>query len=177
MIINSQVALASNRSVCYIRPMHATAYRFAPAAAISLTCYNRLIARSKAMWSWPAGYLEAVLPLLAMTPAYVAESRSFEVRRDGRLVGICALLLDRPTPLLDHLWIEPAETGRGAGRAALGHLVGVARAAGEVAIEVAPDPPAEDFYAAQGFEYRGPALPPRVKGGPLFRLMRLSLAQ
>lgn len=150
---------------------------FVSATSAGLAACNALIARSKAVWPWPAGYLEASLPLLAITPDYLARSMSFEVRDPG-LVGFCALANaggrhDRL--LLDHLWINPDAIGRGLGRLACAHLCDVARAHDATELVVLPDPPSEGFYRRQGFEDTGERLASRVPGGPVFSRFRLTL--
>ena len=137
--------------------------------------YDALITRSKSVWEWPDGYLAGALPLLRINSEYLGRSASYEIRSDGVLVGFCAIVAGNDCPILDHLWIEPHHIGHGAGRFAIGRLSERATREGESAIDVWPDPPAEQFYVRLGFKDSGDLAPSRVAGGPVFRRFRMAL--
>jgi hypothetical protein len=115
--------------------------------------------------------------LLKITPDYLKRSSSYEILYEGELVGIYSVIDGDEYPVLDHLWIEPAHIGRGAGRFAIDRLVATFNANGASAIDVWPDPPAENFYTRLGFETTGDLSPSRVPSGPAFQRFRLKLTQ
>ena len=140
----------------------------APATANYLDRYNALIARSKAHWTWPSGYLVPALERLRITPDYFADNIGLEMLLNGELAGFCAVKRGDDCVLLDHLWIEPDHMGRGVGAFAVARVVAIAKGAGLTQIDVWPDPPAEGFYLRQGFLTTGERLPSRIVGGPDF---------
>lgn len=143
--------------------------RAVAASTARLERYNALIARSKAHWTWPSGYLEPALERLRVTPDYLAHATGLEILLNGALVGFCAVKLTDDGILLDHLWMEPDHIGRGVGAFAVDRVVAMAKGAGLTQIEVWPDPAAEGFYLRQGFLTTGERLPSRIIGGPDFR--------
>ena len=152
-------------------------YDIVPASVERIADYSSLIARSKSVWQWPSGYLEEALPLLKITREYIARSSSCEILCEGKLIGFYSVVDGGDCLVLDHLWIEPDHIGRGAGRFAIGRLAATSKAKGVSAIDVWPDPPAEEFYIRLGFAAMGDSTPSRVPGGPAFQRLRLSLAQ
>jgi hypothetical protein len=59
-----------------------------PAREPSLVDINGLIARSKAYWDWPEGYLARAPPLHRVSPAYLRDNYCFEaLDAYNRLVG------------------------------------------------------------------------------------------
>ena len=147
-------------------------YRTAAASSEHLYRYDALIARSKAYWTWPDGYLEKALELLRITQDYLGHSDAFEILRGSELVGFCAVLSEADRITLDHLWIEPSCIGHGAGAFAVSYVIDLTRRAGRSAIDVWPDPPAEPFYLRQGFKATCDQLPSRIPCGPSFRRFR-----
>ncbi len=146
-----------------------------PAKAADLEACIRLIARSKAVWPWPPGYLDAALPLLRIDQAYLASNLALTILEDGRLAGFAAFILEPPQALLDHFWIEPDRIGLGIGRRALQQMIPPVSARGIRTLLVYPDPPAEPFYQKLGFVAVGDPVPSRIAGGPQFRPFRLDL--
>ena len=146
-----------------------------PAKAADLEAYNRLIARSKAVWPWPPGYLDAALPLLRIDQAYLVRNLALTIQEDGRPAGFAAFILEPRQALLDHFWIEPDRIGLGLGRRAFQQMIRLVSARGIRTLSVYPDPPAEPFYEKLGFVAVGDPVPSRIAGGPPFRSFRLEL--
>lgn len=150
-------------------------HEFVAATSDHIEKYDALIARSKSVWEWPAGYLNAALEMLQITPQYILQSDAFEIRHNQSLVGFLACLSELNRTLLDHLWIEPHHRGHGAGRAAVKYVANLAMARGSAAVDVWPDPPAERFYLLQGFRTTCDEAPSRIAGGPTFRRLCLNI--
>ena len=143
----------------------------------SLAAINALVARSKAHWSWPAGYLEKALPLHALYLSYLRDNYCFEVLgpRDD-LLAFFAVVASGARAVLDNLWVKPEVIGRGIGRRACEHIVRLARQHGWRELRVLPDPPAEGFYVKSGFLDTGERVPSRVLGGPTFSVYSMKIS-
>lgn len=150
--------------------------RFIRARPSRLQEINDLIARSKSHWPWPAEYLQAALPLHALSLDYLEKNLCVQVldERDG-LVAFGSLAEELPVLLLDNLWVDPVLIGRGVGRQTFQYLLQAATDRGASAIRVLPDPPAEGFYRRMGFVDTGERIKSRVTGGPVYSAYRLSL--
>jgi GNAT superfamily N-acetyltransferase len=142
----------------------------------SLDDINGLIARSKAYWNWPEGYLDQALPLHRVSPAYVRSNQCFEVLDvHDRLVAFISVVVSDARVVLDNLWVMPELIGNGIGRQACEHVFRLARKRGWTELWVLPDPPAEGFYVKAGFSDTGERVPSRVPGGPVFSTYRIQL--
>ena len=151
-------------------------WRIVSAEPARLPAINALIARSKAHWPWPEGYLERALPLLAITEAYLRENQGFEVLGPaGETLAFFAVEDAEDGVHLDHLWVDPPLIGQGVGRFAFQRLLRLAEDRGWREIDVLPDPPAEGFYSKLGFTDTGRRVRSRVEGGPEFSVFRLAL--
>jgi GNAT superfamily N-acetyltransferase len=154
-----------------------TGLRMVRARARSLAAINRLVARSKAYWHWPEGYLEKALALQKVTRAYLRSNHCCEVLDgSGRLVAFLSVVVSDARPVLDNLWVTPERIGHGIGRWACAQVFQWARERGWMELRVVPDPPAEGFYRKIGFADTGERLPSRIPGGPLFSVYRIPLA-
>src|SRR5207249_2549413 len=124
-----------------------TGIRFIRAREQSLDAINGLIARSKAYWSWPKGYLEQALPFHRVSPAYVRSNHCFEVLdAHDKLIAFVSLVVSDARVILDNLWVTPELIGNGIGRLACEHVIRFARGRGWTGLWALPDPPAEGFY-------------------------------
>ncbi|GAC1554194.1 MAG: GNAT family N-acetyltransferase [Myxococcales bacterium] len=143
-----------------------------PAEALEISA---LALRSKGHWGYAPGFLEASRAELTLSAADLAARPVYVLERDGRIGGFYSLL-QRPGHLLvlDHLYVEPAEIGRGLGRRLFAHAVSTARALGAAALEITADPHAEAFYRARG-AVRVREDPSPVQPGRLLPVLRLAL--
>jgi GNAT superfamily N-acetyltransferase len=154
-----------------------TGIRIIGAAERSPAEINELITRSKAHWSWPAGYLERALPLHRVTPAYLRSNHCFEVfDAHDKLIAFFSIVVGRARVVLDNLWVTPELIGNGIGRRACEHVFQLARERGWTELWVLPDPPAVGFYVKMGFSDTGERVPSRVPGGPIFSTYRIQLS-
>jgi GNAT superfamily N-acetyltransferase len=146
------------------------------ARARSLAAINRLVARSKAHWNWPEGYLDKALVLQKVTRAYLRHNHCCEVLDGrGKLVAFLSVVVSDARPVLDNLWVTPERIGRGIGRWACTQVFHWARERGWTELRVVPDPPAEGLYLKVGFSDTGERVPSRIPGGPLFCIYRIQL--
>ncbi len=149
--------------------------RIISARELDLDDINALIARSKAYWAWPDGYLDRALPLHLVTFGYLQSNLCFEVV-DVLDSPVAFFSIDGSgsTHLLDKLWVTPELIGKGVGRWVCRYIFALAEQHGWTALEVLPDPQANTFYLNMGFVDTGKRVASRVQGGPEFSVLRWS---
>ncbi len=106
--------------------------------------------RSKAFWPYPADLIARFGRTLGLTPDVIATNEGWVAERDGVILGFYLLLHRGERAILDDLWLEPAEIGRGVGRALFTHARDRAAAAGAHALEWDAEPYAVGFYERMG---------------------------
>jgi GNAT superfamily N-acetyltransferase len=147
-------------------PMRLEIRRAVPDDAARLTA----IARSaKAHWRYPDAWLAAWETVLTITPDYARREIVFVGVRDGQLIGFYALEPRGDRWSLEHMWVEPAEHGRGSGRRLFAHALGTACALRPGVLVIESDPFATGFYARMGARQTGTVAAP-MDGDPDRRL-------
>lgn len=144
-----------------------------PARPDEAAALAALAVRSKAHWPYPAAVLARFARSLALTSEVVAANDVWVADRDGDVRGFYTLLHRGALSVLDDLWLEPGEIGRGSGRLLWEHAVARAVASGARMMEWEAEPYAVGFYERMG----GATV--RWVGSPLGRplpVMRLDLA-
>ena len=148
-------------------PVHV---RFIRAREESLAAINELIARSKAHWNWPDGYLDKALPLHRIDAGYLRGNHSFEaLDASDKLIAFVSVVVSEGKVVLDNLWVTPESIGGGVGRQACEYVFQVAREEGWTELWVLPDPPAAGFYLKVGFSDTGERVLSRVSALPQVR--------
>jgi len=154
-----------------------TGIRIIQATEQSLAKINELIARSKAHWTWPEGYIEKALPLHTINSAYLRSNYCFEVLdAHDKLIAFVSVVISDARTVLDNLWVAPDLIGKGIGRRACECVFQLARKRGWTELWVFPDPPAQGFYEKLGFSDTGERVPSRVPGGPVYSTYRIRLS-
>jgi GNAT superfamily N-acetyltransferase len=113
----------------------------------------------KGAWAYPCDPLRCWEDALTITPDYVRTHPTSVAVANERIVGFCALLLGTREALLDHLWILPAASGGGTGRALLEGAKKVARPADSAGLKVGGEPAAGGYPPAWAPWYGGASLP------------------
>lgn len=114
-----------------------------------------LAVRSKAYWPYPAAFIARFARNMAFTPEVVATNDVQVGERGGAIRGFYTLLHRARTAVLDDLWLEPGEIGRGSGRLLFEHAAIGAAAAGATSMEWEAEPHAVGFYVRMGGETVG----------------------
>jgi len=110
-----------------------------------------LIARAaKAHWGYDEAQLMRWDQELTISQESLLHAPSFVAEIDGAIAGFVQLDMNAQPPLLDHLWVDPACMGLGAGRALLRHAQTLLAAQGVCEMAIDADPHAEGFYVAMG---------------------------
>jgi GNAT superfamily N-acetyltransferase len=140
--------------------------RAAPNDAAPLTAIARA---AKAHWRYPTAWLAAWEPVLTITPDYIRREIAFVGMRDGKPIGFYVLEPRGERWSLEHMWVEPGEHGRGAGRSLFTHALGTVRALRPGVLVIESDPFAAGFYARMGARQTGTVNAP-MDGDPDRRL-------
>ena len=109
-----------------------------------------LAVRSKAHWGYPADFVARFAAGMGFTPDVVAANDVQVGECDGEPRGFYTLLHRGPLAVLDDLWLEPGEIGRGSGRLLFEHAAARARARGAEVLEWEAEPYAVGFYTRMG---------------------------
>src|SRR6187200_2067386 len=107
---------------------------------------------AKRHWGYPERWIAHWAAMLTITPATMTGQKIYAAREDGRILGFAAIACDGDTLRLEHLWVLPAEMGRGVGRALFHHAQERARHRGFATFEIESDPHAAGFYEHMGAE-------------------------
>lgn len=147
-------------------PMRLEIRRAAPDDAARLSAIAR---GAKAHWGYPDAWLTAWEPALTITPDYVRREIVFVGVRDGDPIGFYALEPRADRWSLEHMWVEPGEHARGAGRSLFAHALGTVRALRPGVVVIESDPFAAGFYVRMGARQTGTVAAP-MDGAPDRRL-------
>lgn len=129
-----------------------------------------LAVRSKAHWPYPAAFLARFARSIGLTPEVVAANDVQVAEHDGVVRGFYTLLRRGEVTVLDDLWLEPAEIGRGTGRLLFEHAAARAAAAGASVLEWEAEPYSAGFYERMGASTVGWADSPLGRGLPVMRV-------
>ena len=125
----------------------ATAFTIRRARSDEADLLSDLAVRSKATWGYSDEFMQLCVPLLRVTPDYIAHHPVFVAAADDRVLGFYSLNAERYQLELDLLFVAPDALRTGVGRALCAHALATARAAGFSELFVESDPGAEIFYA------------------------------
>lgn len=130
-----------------------------------------LVVRSKAHWPYPSGFIARFARIVGLTPDVVAACEVVVLERDAELRGFYTLLHRGSRSILDDLWLEPAEIGRGSGRLLFEHAAARAARAGARTLEWDAEPFAVGFYERMGATTVGWTDSPLGRPLPVMRLV------
>lgn len=133
-----------------------------------------LVLRSKAYWGYNDEFMQAAAEHMAITPKFLAESRSFVLELDGKMIGLSSLVDQGEVIVLDNLFIAPDHIGQGWGQRLWDHALDFARRGGYKVLQLDADPYAVGFYQKQGAEVVGETAS-TLKEGRTLPVMRLEL--
>lgn len=129
-----------------------------------------LAVRSKGHWPYPPEFLARFAATLGMSAEVVATNEVWVATRGGELRGFVTLLHRADRTILDDLWLEPDEIGRGTGRLLFDHARTRAAAAGARTLEWEAEPYAAGFYERMGGVVVGMVDSPLGRPLPLMRI-------
>jgi len=106
--------------------------------------------RSSAHWGYPSDYFDWAPGALDIPPAYITDNPVYALEQGGKLVGFYGLTKQDSQLMLDKLFVDREEIGKGYGRLLWRHAVEIARSLGYPSLDIDSDPNAAPFYAAMG---------------------------
>lgn len=136
--------------------------RAVPAEAGRLTALARA---AKGHWGYPPDWLAAWADELAITPEYVAEHRVFVAEEAGALLGVSSIEDHGDHWMLENVWVDPGQQGRGVGKALVRCALEAAFAVRPGVVKLIADPHAAGFYERLGARRTG-ARPAPMPGAP-----------
>ena len=116
---------------------------------------SRIARAAKAHWGYDPAQLARWDHQLTVSPRSLQRSPSFVAEGGNGILGFIQVDMDTSPPRIDHLWVDPACMGQGAGRALLRHAQALLAAEGVPAVAIDADPNAEGFYLAMGAHRTG----------------------
>ncbi|MFD9013309.1 GNAT family N-acetyltransferase [Streptomyces sp. NPDC059558] len=108
--------------------------------------------RSSTHWDYPPGYFDWAGDARAIPEAYVRNNPVFVLEEDGKSLGFYGFTEEDGDLLLDKLFVDADEIGKGYGKALWQHAIRTAGGLGRSEFTIASDPNAAPFYAAMGAE-------------------------
>jgi GNAT superfamily N-acetyltransferase len=150
------------------------ATKIRPARVEEADMLTDLVLRSKAYWGYDQDFMEAAVPVLAITPEFLRDNHSFVLEVDGKRVGLSSLVHQGETVILDNLFIAPEYIGQGYGQLLWDHALEYAKKNGYKAIELDSEPFAVGFYEKQGAVIVGESNS-TIREGRVLPVMRLEL--
>jgi GNAT superfamily N-acetyltransferase len=106
--------------------------------------------RSSTHWGYPPGYFDWAGDARAIPDTYVRNNPVFVLEEDGKSLGFYGFTEEDGDLLLDKLFVDADEIGKGYGKLLWQHAVQTARELGRSEFIVGSDPNAAPFYAAMG---------------------------
>jgi len=137
--------------------------RIRPAAPEEAPVLSRLARAAKAHWGYDAAQIARWDHELTVSPRSLQRAPSFVAENAQGILGFIQVDMDKAPPEIDHLWVDPARIGQGAGRALLRHAQALLAAEGVPEVAIDADPNAEGFYLAMGARRIG-AVPAPIAG-------------
>ena len=138
-----------------------------------LEVVSALALRSKAHWGYDRAFIEACRAELTFTPERLTRERVRVAVDGGVVVGVSALLLERPDAELTALFVEPGAIGGGIGKKLFDEAADMARAHGARRLIIEADPNARVWYEARGARCVGEVLSGSIPGRTLPELALL----
>jgi GNAT superfamily N-acetyltransferase len=135
-----------------------------------LALLSELCLRSKAVWGYDQGFLEACRAELTIRPEELQHSHMRVAVDDQTVVGIVQLTVSKRSAELQKLFVEPSAIGLGVGKILLAWAIATARDLGAHDLIVDADPGAVGFYKKMGAVDGGVAPSGSIPGRMLPRL-------
>jgi predicted N-acetyltransferase YhbS len=110
---------------------------------------------AKRHWNYPEQWMQLWLPLLTITPDYIASHETWMAVIKNEVVGYYSFDEKAEGLWLDNLWVLPAFMGHGIGKSLLGHALERARGSGASILMIEADPNARSFYEKMGAQKVG----------------------
>ena len=109
--------------------------------------------RSASHWGYPEGYFDWAGDARDIPESYVRDNTVFVLVDGDRTMGFYSFTDSDEGLLLDRMFLDADQIGRGLGRVLWEHAVQTARGLGASEFVIGADPNAAPFYEAMGAEW------------------------
>ena len=110
---------------------------------------------AKRHWGYPERWIKHWQQDLTISPEFISQNEVYVAESDGVLSGFYALVVRNDKAELEHMWVAPAQIGRGVGKELFVHAMQTAAGQQVDEVEICSDPNAEGFYRKMGAERVG----------------------
>jgi len=105
---------------------------------------------SKRHWDYPEKWIQTWLPLLTISPEYIAGHEVWMAVKDNKAAAYYSLKQAGEDLWLDNLWVLPEFMGLGIGKQLFHHAAERCRALNFCSLKIEADPNAVGFYEKMG---------------------------
>lgn len=136
------------------RAMTLSGHHLRPAEPYEAKELEELQYRSASHWNYPDGYFDWAGDAREITESYVRDNPVFVlIDNNGRKLGFYSFTEDDDGLLLDKMFLDVDQIGRGLGRVLWRHAVHTANHLGVSEFIIGADPNAAPFYEAMGAQW------------------------
>jgi GNAT superfamily N-acetyltransferase len=121
--------------------------RAVPEEAAALTAIAH---DAKRYWGYPEHWIKHWEQDLTISPELISTQNVFVAESDNQLLGFYALVVNEKKADLDHMWVAPAQIGKGVGKELFLHAMKTADELKIPQVLIMADPNAEGFYEKMG---------------------------
>lgn len=131
---------------------------------------------AKRHWSYPERWIQSWIPVLTISPEYIAAHETWIAARADRIIAYYSFAEGGGALWLDNLWVLPALIGQGIGKRLFHHALRRAAERGASVLKVESDPNAQGFYEKMGARKVGDRHHGEMDGQPrILPVMEISL--
>ena len=123
---------------------------FSPAEFKDAELLTQIAISAKRHWNYPESWMQAWLPSLTMTPAYIETREVWMAIVNDHPVGYYSFDENEEGFWLDNLWVLPEYMGRGIGKTLFEHALEGCIRRGVSVLKIEADPNAQSFYEKMG---------------------------
>ncbi|MFK7756468.1 MAG: GNAT family N-acetyltransferase [Flavobacteriales bacterium] len=124
---------------------------------------SELTVKSKSFWGYSQKQLEGWHDDLTLTEEYIEDHEVFKLELGNQIIGYYSYKLEQNTALLDNMFLNPDNIGRGYGKSMMDHFINNIKLHNSRKALIYSDPNVESFYSKFGFKTIG-KLPSSIKG-------------
>jgi GNAT superfamily N-acetyltransferase len=129
------------------------------------TALSELAIAAKSIWGYCADQLAEWADDLRISAESIVDEPTFVAEEGGRILGVVQLCTKKSPWAIEHLWVHPTATRRGAGSRLVRYVLSHAHHRGQRELNIDSDPQAEQFYLRLGARRLGEIAAP-INGQP-----------
>lgn len=125
-------------------------FTYRPARVADVEAMSRVAVAAKQQWGYPDAWIEQWRDQLQYTAETLACQDVYCAELDAAIIGVVSISIEADVAELEGLWVLPACSGRGVGRALMKIATAQAATRGAHVLRIVSDPNAEGFYRKLG---------------------------